>query len=267
MRSWAFAAVAVLMTAAFVTTQLSALSDFAVTVLSNGVQLLAAVLASAGCAIASRRGEGQRRRAWLWLSAGTGSWAAGQAVWTFYEVVLGQEVPFPSLADIGFLAFPLVGGVGLLIWSAAQGHEALARGRDLMDGAIIAVSLAVLSWVTVMAPIVEASGGFSFSLVLSLAYPIGDVVLGTLVLIILFRSQSERLTLALLACGLGGFALADSTFVYMTSRGTYSSADLVSSCGWVFGFLFVAASGLSVPRGAHASEASEPRSRDDSTWL
>ena len=57
MRSWAFAAVAVLMTAAFVTTlQVSALSDFAVTVVSNGVQLLAAVLASAGCAIASFRG-------------------------------------------------------------------------------------------------------------------------------------------------------------------------------------------------------------------
>ena len=85
---------------------------------------------------------------------------------------------------------------------------------------------------------------------LSLAYPIGDVVLGTLVLIILFRSQSERMTLALLAFGLGGFALADSLFVYLTSRGTYSSADLVSSGGWVFGFLFVAASAMSVPRGA-----------------
>ena len=93
-----------------------------------------------------------------------------------------------------------------------------------MDGAIIAVSLLVLSWVTVMAPIVETSGGFSFSLVLSLAYPLGDVVLGTLVLIILFRSQSERMTLALLALGLGGFALADSVFLYLTSRGTYSSA-------------------------------------------
>jgi diguanylate cyclase (GGDEF)-like protein len=268
MRSWAFAAVAALMTAAFVSTlQASALSDFAVTLVSNGVQLLAAVLASAGCAIASLRGEGQRRRAWLWLSAGTGSWAVGQVVWSFYEVVLGQAVPFPSVADIGFLAFPLVGGVGLLLCAGAQGHQALARGRDLMGGAIIAVSLAVLSWVTVMAPIVEASGGFDFSLVLSLAYPLGDVVLGTLVLIILFRSQVERMTLALLAFGLGGFALADSLFVYMTSRGTYSSADLVSSGGWVFGFLFVAASAMSAPRGADASETGDPRSRGRSTWL
>jgi diguanylate cyclase (GGDEF)-like protein len=268
MRTWTFAAIAALMTVAFVTTlQVSALSDFAVTLVSNSGQLLAAVLASGGCAIASLRSEGHRRRAWLWLSAGTGSWAAGQAVWSYYEVVVGQEVPFPSLADIGFLAFPLIGGVGLLIWSGGQGHQALARGRDLMDGAIIAVSLLVLSWVAVMAPIVEASGGFGFSLVLSLAYPLGDVILGTLVLIILFRSQSERMTLVLLAFGLGGFALADSLFLYLTSRDTYSSADLVSSGGWVFGFLFVAAAGMSAARGAHASEARDSRSRDRSTWL
>jgi diguanylate cyclase (GGDEF)-like protein len=188
-------------------------------------------------------------------------------VWSYYEVVVGQDVPFPSLADFGFLAFPVVGGVGLLIWSGGQGHQALARGRDLMDGAIIAVSLLVLSWVTVMAPIVESSGGFGFSLVLSLAYPLGDVMLGTLVLIILFRSQSERITLALLAFGLGGFALADSLFLYLTSRDTYSSADLVSSGGWVFGFLFVAAAGMSVPRGGHTTEASDSRSRERSTWL
>ncbi len=268
MRSWTLAALAALMTGAFMTTlQVRTLSDFAVTLVSNGGQLLAALLASGGCAIAARRSVGPRRRAWLWLSAGTGSWAAGQAVWSFYEVVAGQEVPFPSLADVGFLAFPLVGGVGLLVWSGAQGHEAIARGRDLMDGAIIAVSLLVLSWVTVMAPIVEASGGFGFSLVLSLAYPLGDVVLGTLVLIILFRSRSERLTLALLACGLGGFALADSLFLYLTSSGTYSSADLVSSGGWVFGFLFVAASGMSVVRGAQGSEAADLPSGDRFTWL
>jgi len=162
MRTWAFATMAALLSVAFVSLlQVGALSDFVVTLISNGGQLLAAMVGSAGCAIASTRSEGPRRRAWLWLSVGTGSWAAGQAVWSFYEVVLSREVPFPSLADVGFLAFPLVAGVGLLIWSGAQGHQALARGRDVMDGAIIAVSLLVLSWVTVMGPIVETSGGFS----------------------------------------------------------------------------------------------------------
>ncbi len=53
--------------------------------------------------------------------------------------------------------------------------------------------------------------------------------------------------MAVLALGLCGLAFADSAYVYLTSVGAYSSADLISS-GWVFGFLFVAAAGLSVRR-------------------
>lgn len=270
MRTWVVAAIATLLSAAFVSLlRVDAFSDSTVTLISNGGQLLAAMLGSAGCAVASVRSRGPRRRAWQCLAAGTGSWAAGQAVWSFYEVGLGREVPFPSLADVGFLAFPLVAAAGLLIWSGAQGSQATARGRDLMDGAIIAVSLLVLSWVTVMEPIVETSGGASFSLGLSLAYPLADVVLVTLLLITLLRSESERVTLTLLVLGLGGFALADSLFVYMTTTGTYSSTDLVSSGGWVFGFLFVAASGMTVNRSAEAIEVSDalPRIRATAFWL
>ena len=100
--------------------------------------------------MAARRTAGHRRRAWAWLSAGTGAWAAGQAVWSFYEVVLGREVPFPSLADVGFLLFPLAAAVGLVIWLGTQSDQLAARGRDLLDGAIIAGSLLVLSWVTTL---------------------------------------------------------------------------------------------------------------------
>ena len=35
----------------------------------------------------------------------------GQVVWSYYEVVLDQQVPFPSLADVGFVLFPLVAAV------------------------------------------------------------------------------------------------------------------------------------------------------------
>jgi diguanylate cyclase len=248
MRAWILAVSAVLLSATFVAAlQVPHLSASAVSVISNSGQLAAALCASVGCAVAAHRIDGGHQQlAWWWLSAGTGCWAAGQAVWTFYEVVLGREVPFPSLADAGFLAFPIAAGVGLVIWAGNGSHHMAARGRDLMDGAIIAASLLVLSWVMVMAPLVDAGGGSTLSLMLSLAYPAGDVVLATLVLITLVRAVSDRITLMLLALGLGGFAVADSLFSYLTSNGTYSSADLVSSGGWVLGFLFVAASAISV---------------------
>ncbi len=247
MRSWIYGTCAVLLGAAFMAVlRLPALTDYAVTLISNGVQLGAATAAAVGCALAARRTAGHRRTAWTWLAIGTGSWAAGQAVWSYYEVVLAREVPFPSLADVGFLAFPLAAAGGLVIWLGTQGDQMAARGRDLMDGAIIAGSLLVLSWVTTLGSVVAEGADGWLPLALSLAYPVGDLILATLVLLALARGKrAERATLTLLALGLGGLAIADSAYVYLTTLGAYSSADLVSS-GWVFGFLLVAAAGSAV---------------------
>jgi diguanylate cyclase (GGDEF)-like protein len=247
MRSWGLVGGAALLGVAFVgVLQLPAMSDLAVLLLSNGGQLLAALVASLGCAVAARRTQGQRRRAWRWLSAGTGAWAAGQAVWSYYEVFLGREVPFPSLADVGFVIFPLAAAAGLVIWLGTQSEQLAARGRDVMDGAIIAGSLLVLSWVTALGSVAAEGGDGWLPLTLSLAYPIGDLILATLVLIALARGpRAERTTLAVLALGLGGLAVSDSAYVYLVSLERYTSADLISS-GWVIGFLFVGAAGLTV---------------------
>jgi diguanylate cyclase (GGDEF)-like protein len=129
----------------------------------------------------------------------------------------------------------------------------VARGRDLLDGMIIAGSLLVLSWVTALGSVVAQGSDGRFSLTLSLAYPVGDLVLATLVLIALARGDAaERTTLAILTVGLGGLAFADSAYVYLVSLGRYSSADTISS-GWVVGFLFVGAAALTVRRQTSAS--------------
>ncbi len=213
-------------------------------VLSDGLQLLAATAAAVGCAIAGQRAAGRRRSSWRWVGAGAGAWAAGQAVWTYYEVALAQEAPFPSPADAGFLLFPLLAGFGLVRWLGTQQHQLVARGRDLLDGAAIAGSLLVVSWVTTLDSVFASGSGLGWSLVLSLAYPVGDLVLATLVLLALTRSgPAERATLGGLAVGLGGLAAADSIYVYLTGTSAYTSANLVSS-GWVFGFAWVAATAL-----------------------
>ena len=133
----------------------------------------------------------------------------------------------------------------MVVWLGAQSHELAARGRDVLDGAIVAGSLLVLSWVTALGTVVS-DGGAWLSLTLSLAYPLSDLILGTLALMALARGAvGERLTLVLLAVGLGGLAFSDSAYVYLVSQGAYTSADLVSS-GWVFGFLMVAAAAATV---------------------
>ena len=246
MRTLGLVGVATLLGVAFVgVLRVPGLGETPTLLISNGGQLLAALLAAAGCATAARRTHGQRRRAWAWLSAGASAWAAGQTVWSWYEVVLDQPVPFPSLADVGFLLFPVFAAVGLVTWLGSQTDQLVARGRDLLDGLIIAGSLLVISWVTALGSVVADGGGW-LPLTLSLAYPIGDLILATLVLLALSRgSRSERGTLVVLGLGLGGLAIADSAYVYLVSLEKYSSADTISS-GWVIGFLLVAAAGMTV---------------------
>ena len=258
MRAWILAGSATLLSVVFVLVlRLPGLDDSEIVVLSNLGQLGAAAVAAAACGFTARRSR-TRRQAWGFLSLGTGGWAAGQAVWTYYEVVLGTEVPFPSLADVGFTLFPLASGVGLLLWLGAQNHELAARGRDLLDGTLIAGSLLVLSWVTTLGSVVGEAGGGWLSVVLSIGYPIGDLVVGTLVLMALARGGNrERSTLVLLAVGLGGLAFADSAYLYLVSTEKYDSADLVSS-GWVVGFLMVATAALAAPAPAYGAHAAPP---------
>ncbi len=244
MRAWACAAAAVAAGLVFTAVlELPALSPHSVMVASNLGQLFAASLAALLAFVVARRHGAEQRRSWIALSLGVGSWAAGQAVWTYYEVVDGTEVPFPSLADVGFLLFPVAAAIGLVAWLGGQG-TLVATGRDLLDGAIIAFSLLVLSWVTALGSVVGDSSDGRLSFVLSLAYPVGDVILGTLALLALARARShERAVLGILALGLAFLAAADSAYVYLVSVGEYTSADVASS-GWVFGFLLVAAASL-----------------------
>jgi len=253
--------VAVLSTVFALTLGLSGVDEDLVVLLSDAGQLAASAGAAVACARAARRSHGRLRPAWWLLAAGTGSWAGGQLVWSFYEVVLGRAVPFPSLADVGFVLFPVVATAGLLCWNAPQ-HGAAARGRDLLDGAIIAASLLVVSWVTALGSVVAEGGEGWLGLTLALAYPIGDVVLATLVLFALARGGASggRSALPLVAAGLGGLAFADSAYVYLVTVGSYTSTDLIG-VGWVSGFLLVGAAGLTV--GAEAPGDSAPAERAD----
>lgn len=65
----------------------------------------AALIAAVSCFLYAR-GRGRRfRPAWLLFSLSSFMAAGGNAVWGWYEVVLREPVPAPSLADLFFLCF------------------------------------------------------------------------------------------------------------------------------------------------------------------
>ena len=72
--------------------------------LDDVVELVAAAAAAASCVVFGRNAAPPMRLAWLWIGASAACWAVGEAIVSWYELVSGPPVPFPSVADAFFLA-------------------------------------------------------------------------------------------------------------------------------------------------------------------
>ena len=204
--------------------------------ISNLGLIAAALLGGSACFWRARRGE---TAAWVLIGAGALSWGVGQVAWTFYESVQGREVPFPSAADAGYLLAPVLLVTGLLrLPSGAAGMA--GRVRLLLDGLLVGLSLLMLSWQVVLQATVEASAGDLVTDLISIAYPVADVVVGTVAVIALLRARHgggvRVLALGLLLLGTVGSAVADSGFAFLALRGTYFSGhpiDIAWCVGWL----------------------------------
>src|SRR5260370_5652617 len=101
------------------------------------------------------------------MSVSTGLWAAGEVVWSIYEVGMGVQVPYPSLADAGFLSAVPFAVAGIrAFWGDARGTS--ARWRIWFDGLIVAIPLTSPAWGFGLRPGWEANSATHF---LDLAYP------------------------------------------------------------------------------------------------
>ncbi len=149
--------------------------SLACNILSNAmfVALEAAVLGL--CTVALHRYKGRRNRwvwAWLWI------WMLfnlfGDSVWAYYEAIRQVEVPFPGLADIGYLGAYVVAFMGVLDMTARQ----FGRLRSLettLDALVLTLGGTALAWTLVLARYLEGSSGWAYWV--SLAWPIGDLLI------------------------------------------------------------------------------------------
>ncbi|HZC70936.1 MAG TPA: EAL domain-containing protein [Jatrophihabitans sp.] len=200
------------------------------------VQLFAAAIAAASGAVRARRETGRIRLSWQLLAAGTGCWALGQTIWTYYEVIAATPTPFPSLADAGYLLLPVLAMAGLLV-RPSQAFAGRARARIALDVLLVIVSLFTVSWATALGVVYHGGAGSAFAHVVSLAYPAGDVALVTIVVTVLaYAFTGGRLGLVCIGAGLSSIAVADSGFAYFVAIGSYQTGNLIDSF-WVGGFL------------------------------
>ena len=107
--------------------------------------------------LAARRARGRQRQAWAYMSVGLAAWTFSELVTVYHRVWLGSVHPlYPSAANVGFLLFPVAACVAMLV--LPTGYPGGNWVRIVLDGAIVAAAIFVVSWVLVLRHAYAATG-------------------------------------------------------------------------------------------------------------
>lgn len=171
-------------------------------------------------------------RALFFTSCGLVSWGIGQLFWSvLYNLILQIEIPYPSLADFGFVTSIPLWIMGVLYLTKATGitvsFEKIRSKIFLftIPMVLIASSYYLLIIVARDGIISDLQGGYG-KVFLDFAYPLGDMVILFLSVLAYGLSLSQlrgRYKGSILTILFGFIAMffTDFAFSYTTTQGTY----------------------------------------------
>jgi len=174
-------------------------------------------------------------RAMIFVSVGSISWGIGSCIWSYYNFFLHVGVPYPSIADVGYILAIPFWCLGMVNLSIATGVKfALRRTLGKIFIFLIPMSIIALSYYILV--IIARGGVLSdtlhdyLKLFFDLAYPIGDVLIVTFALVIFglsfsYFSGRYRLAIVILLAGYVFMYMADFLFSYTTTLNTYFNGD------------------------------------------
>ncbi|HEX2697540.1 MAG TPA: hypothetical protein VHM28_07515, partial [Anaerolineales bacterium] len=194
------------------------------TTLSDGASVLSALIASiffvgVWSSTSLRDSSG---RIWGLIAIGMIEWTVAEALWGYYEVVLGQEVPYPSVADFFWLSGYVFIFIALLLQYRV--FRAAPTRRQWLTILFVIVLFSVIGGLLVIQPIIaQFDPEAVLEDVFNIAYPLFDLILLILTMAIIFLVEQGRFGFSWRLLGLGFIvmAAADLLFSYSTSIGIY----------------------------------------------
>ncbi|MEV5429353.1 EAL domain-containing protein [Streptomyces sp. NPDC052701] len=218
----------------------------------------AAGAAAVSCFLYARNRRVRFRSAWLLFGLSSTMAALGNLVWGWYEVVLGRTVPSPSYADLFFLCFAPPAIVGLLVLAKRPVNRAGWVCLTL-DAWLIGGSLLTLAWSLALAQAAKSEGPGVAHTALSLAYPLLDIALVSMVLALHFRRSAVNRSAVNTAIGaLALTVMCDALFTSPLMHDTYRSGQLLDA-GWFAGSLLLAYAPWAAPRSGQPEDEGRTR--------
>jgi diguanylate cyclase (GGDEF)-like protein/PAS domain S-box-containing protein len=190
--------------------------------------------------VGARKNSRDRRLPWYLFALAQAFFVAGDILAYNYPRFFGSALPFPSVADVSYLAVGPLLVVGLVLLTR-QRNEHRSRA-SLIDALIITVAAAALSWVYLMGPYAEDHTLTLSTKLISIAYPLADILVLGVLLRIAVGSSRRALAFGFLVCATAALLLTDTIYGWKLLHGGYATGGLLDA-GWAtfYGLLGAAA--------------------------
>jgi len=242
-------------------------SDESLLQIEDGFVTIISGLATAALFYAAHLSVGRVRKAWIMIAIAMLFNTLGDLSWSVVETVLHQN-PFPSVADIGYLMFYPLFALGIFLLPDVP-FSSREKIKIMLDAAIVIVSFSLIFWVLLIDPIVISIEVFNLEAIVSLAYPIMDLLLFIALIELLFRKIDTRSQgpIIILALGIATLILTDAIFSIQIQQESFISGSILDS-GWVVSYLLFGLAGIMRTKNSalNQSRASGPVQSRRGNW-
>jgi len=159
---------------------------------------------------------------WFCFTFGMALWFLGETGWAIYTLLLGVEIPYPSIADVFWLSGYVPFFLALYLYVKTFGFVLSRRTLVILMTAVFGLSVLVSA--TLITPILGAEEN-SITMFVDFAYPLLDLALFSVAVLGLavFLKGNLGKSWLLINAGILSNVGADMLFSYTTAQETYYS--------------------------------------------
>jgi two-component system, cell cycle response regulator len=178
--------------------------------------------------------------AWVMISLGQASYTLADGLYYLLQKVSG-EIPYPGPPDVLYLlAYPLL-AAGLVV--LVRRRTPLWQSATLIDATVVGTAATLLWWVYVLHPISTAAAGSSLENLISVAYPVLDLLIFVVALRLMLGAGARNTAYYMIIGSLGLMLVADTVYAVANFADTWAEHTWVDGV-WLASYALLGAAGL-----------------------
>ena len=184
----------------------------------------------------------KHRLPWVLFALGQVLFVAGDVLSYNYQKFFGTELPYPAISDAFYLAvYPcLVTGILLIVRRRSAGRD---RG-GLIDSAMVAIGIGVVSWVFLIAPYAHDTELLWYERATAMAYPLMDLLLMAVAARLIAGGGRKPVSFYVLGAGVAALFVTDALYGWALLNQGYTPGEGPLEAGWALFYILLGAAAL-----------------------